>query len=162
MVINSKKTSIKSKSKVDLKFSGQNKFLQDEINEIKNLIGENLRYTKQNSQSSNLEAQKELRKLLQENLEISKELQEMTKKINRWVVWQRFWSVLKILIIVIPIVIGVLYLPPLVHKMVEPYQQLLNFGKDSSDQNLVDQIKSLINLDANKQIPEQFIEQLPE
>lgn len=153
---------VKKTQKTDSNPSSSTKSLQEQVDEIKRIVEESLRYTKQNSQSSNLKAQKELHKLLQENVEISKELQEMTKKISRWIVWQRFWSVLKILIIVIPIVVGLLYLPPLVHKMVEPYEQLLNFGQSGNDQSLIDQLKSLINLEANEQIPDQIIEQIPE
>jgi hypothetical protein len=70
---------------------------------------------------------KYLEKLVQENIELTKELKQSVDKINRWIAWQRVWTALKILIIVIPIVIGLIYLPPLLSSIFSQYQQLF-FG----------------------------------
>lgn len=138
----------KSKNKANLNNANQTKSLEDRIDEIRSLTEENLRYTKSMRESgggkAELESQKELRKLLGENLKISKQLYQMTKKINRWILWRRIWGVVKILVIIVPIVLGLIYLPPLVRKSMKPFQdtydQLSNFGQASGQaQGLIDQ-----------------------
>src|SRR3989338_5308618 len=87
----------------------ESKSFKQRIDEVRSLVEENLRYTKamrQSGQQQDLKTQKELQRLLRENLKVSKELYEMTKKIGRWIAWQRVWGVIKILIIVIPILLG--------------------------------------------------------
>lgn len=129
--------------KIDIHLSDETRSFTERIDEVRHLVEENLRYTKairQTAPQKEIESQKELQKLLQENLKISKELYEMTKKIKRWIVWQRVWGVIKILIILIPIVLGVIYLPPLVKKAIEPYQQFLNVGQKPENQNFIQQI----------------------
>lgn len=138
----------------DPNLSDSNKSFQERIDDIRSLVEENLRYTKslkQSGQASGIKAQKDLQKLLVENLKISKDLYEMTKKINRWIIWQRVWGALKILIIVVPIILGIIYLPPLMQELIKPYQELLNLGQNvgPAGQNINNQ--ALIN-----QLLEQF------
>ena len=49
----------------------------------------------------------------------------MTKKINHFVLWSRIFGILKLFIIIIPIIIGIIYLPPLLKEVFAPYQDLL-------------------------------------
>lgn len=79
----------------------------------------------------------ELKELLRENLELTKEVRSMVSHINRYVAWQRIFGFLKVLIIIIPIVLGVIYLPPLLK---EPYKQLLSIVQSNIDQ--IDQISN--------------------
>ena len=140
-----------NRKKVNLDTSDETKSFQERIDDIRTLVEENLRYTKSlrnNGSSKEVEVQEKLQKLLEENLKISKDLYNMTKKIKRWVVWQRVWGMVKILIIVIPIVLGAIYLPPLLKEAVKPYQELLNFNKDSGqsiDPGLIEQFKDQMN-----------------
>ena len=104
----------------------ETKSFQERIDEVRSLVEENLRYTKalrQSNQEQGLKNQKELQRLLRENLKISQELYDLTKKIRRWSVWQRVWGVVKILIIAVPILLGIIYLPPLLQKNVAPLQK---------------------------------------
>ena len=133
-----------SKQKVNLDTTDESRSFQERIDEVRSLVEENLRYTKairESNQPGGLKNQKELQKLLQENLKISRELYQMTKKIKRWVTTQRIWGVLKILIIIIPIVLGIVYLPPLVKKGIEPlqevYQEFLGFTQGAEDQGAI-------------------------
>ena len=52
--------------------------------------------------------------LLRRNLEVSEEILKKTDYIKGYVKWQKVWGIINILIIVIPIMIGVIYLPPLI------------------------------------------------
>ena len=136
------------------KLSDESKSFQDRIDEIRTLVEENLRYTKSLSQkngaSQDLKGQQDLQKLLQENLKVSKELYEMTKKIKHWVAWQKVWGVVKILIIAIPLILGIIYGPTLLREAFKPYQELLNISPNPADQNLLKQVQSLINAEKNE------------
>ena len=117
----------------------ETKSFQERIDEVRSLVEENLRYTKalsHGSIDSESDEHQELRELLRENLKISQELYELTKKIRRWTVWQRVWGVVKILIIAVPILLGIIYLPPLLQKNVAPlqkfYQEISTFKLEIS------------------------------
>ncbi len=60
--------------------------------------------------------------LLKANLEMTKDIRAMVKHINNYVAWQRMFGWLKFLLILIPLIIGVMYLPPLLQ---DYYQQML-------------------------------------
>jgi len=74
----------------------------------------------------------EIKKILEKNLKLTKEIHEMAKSIKSFMMWQRVFSFLKILIIVVPIVIGIIYLPPLLKNVFEQYQGLLGIGGGTS------------------------------
>ena len=78
--------------------------------------------------------EEEIKNLLKENLKLNQEIYKMVKDIKSFVFWQRIWGVVKILIIVAPIIIGIIYLPPLFKQVLGQYQSLL--GVDQSDLNL--------------------------
>jgi len=133
-------------------------FSSEQMAEIKALVEENLRYTKTLSQTGQtgeaLKLQQELQRLLQDNLKISQELYEMTKKIKQWVAWQKVWGVVKILIIIVPLVLGIIYLPSLLEQAFQPYQELLNLPKSNQNQNLIQQLESLIKPKTNAEAAE--------
>ncbi len=129
--------------KINTNLSDETRSFATRIDEVRSLVEENLRYTKSIKQSTlpaEVGSQKELRQLLQENLKISKELYGMTKKIKRWITFQRIWGVVKILIIIIPIILGLVYLPSLIRNVIEPYRELLNNDQNNNTQNLIQQM----------------------
>jgi hypothetical protein len=50
----------------------------------------------------------------------------MVKSIKTYIIWQRVWFVLKILIIAVPLILGFIYLPPILSDMFEQYKGFLN------------------------------------
>ena len=66
-----------------------------------------------------------IEKLLRRNLELTEEIHKMTKRIDQFVFWQKVLGTLQILIIVVPIILGVIYLPPLLENVLSQYQKLL-------------------------------------
>lgn len=78
----------------------------------------------------------EIKKLLKENLALNEEIYKMVKKINRFVIWQRVFGFLKLLIIVLPIVLGILYLPSILKDLLAQYQSILGMGQDLNPQNI--------------------------
>jgi|GEM_PF-2033210 hypothetical protein len=67
----------------------------------------------------------DLRKLLVKNLEYTKEIHEMVKKIRRYIVFQQIYSVVKLVLIVIPIILAIVYALPLFKQAMGSYQQLM-------------------------------------
>lgn len=63
--------------------------------------------------------------LLQKNLESSAEVLEAVNSIKRYIRWQQVWSTLRFLLIAIPVVLGFIYLPPLLKNALQTYKQLL-------------------------------------
>ena len=76
--------------------------------------------------------------------------------------WQNVWSFLKILIIVVPIVIGIIYLPPLLKGVFQQYQSLLGGGdgldSGSGNGNLLD---NLLKGSGGTKIPSELEKYLP-
>jgi len=63
---------------------------------------------------------------------------ENTEKTRKYLMWNRIFSIIKILIIVIPLTIAIIYLPSYIEKIMAPYQGLLNFN--SQGQQILDNI----------------------
>jgi hypothetical protein len=70
--------------------------------------------------------EEELKKLIKENKRLNEEMLEQLHYIKRYVVFQQVFSVVKIFLIVIPIILGVIYLPPLLDKVIENYSQFFD------------------------------------
>jgi len=65
----------------------------------------------------------EMKMLLENNTQDIKEIKAMVNHINTYVAWQKIFAWLKLIIIIIPLTIGLIYLPPLVR---EAYQKILS------------------------------------
>ena len=80
----------------------------------------------------------DLKKLMEENLALTKELLAMTKKVKNYIVWQQVFGFVKILLIAVPIILGIIYLPPLLKQVYGTYQELLDLkpGINLQDLNL--------------------------
>lgn len=87
---------------------------------------DNIAKTVSNEQkkTEDIEAQvpDDLAALLRANLEMTKEIHAMVRHINSYVAWQRVFGWLKFLLLLIPLIIGVIYLPPLLR---DYYQQMI-------------------------------------
>lgn len=89
------------------------------------------------SQNSNQED--DFKKLLKKNLELTEEIYKMTKKIKRFVNFQQVMSLVYFLIIVVPIVLGIIYLPPLLNNYINQYKEIL--GIPGGEINILDLLK---------------------
>jgi len=79
--------------------------------------------------------------------EMISEIYKATKKIEQYVIWMKVMSILKILIIVIPTILAIIYLPPFLKQTLEPYQELLNLNSQSK--NILHNVQNN-NFDINK------------
>jgi len=66
----------------------------------------------------------EQNELLRHNLEVSQEILEKTDIIKNYVKWQKVWSTVRLLLILVPILIGFLYLPPLIKNYLDQFSSL--------------------------------------
>ena len=67
----------------------------------------------------------ELRKLINKNLEYTKEIHEQMNKIRRHMMWQTIFSVLKLVVIVVPILLLGLYAAPMLKQVMGDYSQVM-------------------------------------
>lgn len=98
-----------------------------------------------------IEHDKDVKELLRENLELTKEIHGMTKKIKRHITFQKIITFVYLIIIVAPIILSVIFLPPLIKNILGQYQGLL--GGDAG--NLLDLLKGTsggFNLDSLKNL----------
>lgn len=89
----------------------------------------------------------EIKKLIKKNLELTRETNEMIRYIKKYVIIQQVLGVIKIIIIVIPLILGIIYLPPLLKDAFQEYQNLLGFTSPASqvEENISEE--DLKNLD---------------
>lgn len=64
----------------------------------------------------------ELKKLIEKNIEVSKETQANVQYVKKVIIFQQILGIIKLLLIIIPIALGVLYLPSLIQDILEKYQ----------------------------------------
>ncbi|HAI74344.1 MAG TPA: hypothetical protein DCS28_02235 [Candidatus Moranbacteria bacterium] len=86
----------------------------------------------------------EVKNLLEENLRLTKEIHQMSRKISRYVAFQKVLSVIYFLLIIVPIIISIIYLPPLVKNIISPYQELLNGGNNLEKTGDAQNIESIL------------------
>jgi hypothetical protein len=67
----------------------------------------------------------EIKKLLEKNLRLTEEIYFMTKKIRGHLFFQRLVSIFYLIIIIAPIILGLIYLPPLLSGFYDQYKDLL-------------------------------------
>lgn len=79
------------------------------------------------------EQQNTTQKLIQENIKLTNELKVEIKKIKRWIALSRLLTVVKILIIVIPIVLAVIYLPPFLKPYFEKIQSFYQLSSQTAE-----------------------------
>ena len=70
-----------------------------------------------------------LQLLLQKNLEHSEEILKLSRQIKSFIRWQQAWGLIRLLIIIVPIVLGFIYLPPLIKEAMESYKSLFSLRR---------------------------------
>jgi len=59
----------------------------------------------------------QVKKLVEENLKLTQEIHTMLKSVKSFVVWQRIFNIVKILIIIVPLVLGIIYIPRIIEEI---------------------------------------------
>lgn len=66
------------------------------------------------------------------NEELLWKIYQSTERTRRYIFWGKIMSLIYILLIIIPIILAIIYLPPMMQNILEPYQELLNSGSSVS------------------------------
>lgn len=75
----------------------------------------------------------DIRELMKENLRLTKEIHSMSKYMKRFVILNQIFGVIKILLIAIPLILGIMYLPPLLNQVMSQYQTLLGITQKTEN-----------------------------
>jgi len=94
-----------------------------------------------NQENKNKEPIKDskIERLLEENLEYSRKILEATSKTRRYINFIRVINAIKLLLIVIPLVFALIYVPPLLQNVIGAYQDILG---DMSPIKILDQLQN--------------------
>lgn len=82
---------------------------------------------------------KEIKHLLEKNQQDLKVLKEEVHKVYKQLLWNRVVSILKIIIIVVPLILGAVYLMPLLNQLISGYRELLGYTGTASNTSVSDQ-----------------------
>lgn len=82
------------------------------------------------SEGQVLSEEQDIRQLLAENNNLLKAMAVDVVRLNRYMKWNRIWSLLKLLIVVVPLVLGIIYLKPYAQSVFSAYGEL--FGSPRS------------------------------
>ena len=66
-----------------------------------------------------------LERRFEEQNVILKDILEQSRKTGRYLLWLKILSILKILIVVAPIILAIIYLPPFIKKAVDAYHDAI-------------------------------------
>ncbi len=66
----------------------------------------------------------ELRRILAEQSAAIEDIKEKTQRIYRYIRWQKFWNWFRLLVIIIPLIAGAIYLPPLIKDLIDNFTSL--------------------------------------
>jgi hypothetical protein len=109
----------------------------------------------QENQPNQPNESEQIKELLEQNLKLTQEIHTMTKKIKGHMAFQRIVSYFYLFIIIAPIILGFIYLPPLLNSLFDQYKDVLGLqGSNSTIQSLlnggagdldVNTIKGLLN-----------------
>jgi len=82
----------------------------------------------------------ELRDLLEKNLKLTNEIHDIAVYVKKYIFWQKIFGFLKIFIFVIPLVIGIIYLPPLLNQVLDQYKTILEMGSNVNNMPSLDSL----------------------
>ena len=92
----------------------------------------------------------QVKELLEKNLALTKEIHKMVGQIKRHINFQKVISFIYLLLIIVPIILGFIFLPPLLSGYIKEYQDLL--GTDANLNNAGNTLNDLkAGLPANLQ-----------
>ena len=92
-----------------------------------------------------------LRELLEKNLKWSQIIYEQNRRINRKLFWAAFANWLKLFLIAIPLILSIIFLPPLIKQYMSSYKDLLPGGGGSSASSSLQNLLEILPLSPQQQ-----------
>lgn len=93
--------------------------------------------------------EEDIRKLLYQNTQDTKAVLAMVKKIKRYVAFQQIFGIVKLVLVLVPIILAIIYGMPLVRQAIGTYQQVI--GSVKTLQGTANQATGLMGLFNNLQ-----------
>lgn len=96
-------------------------------------------------------SQEDLRVLVEKSIKLSEEVYEQNKKISKRLKLMVWGGYFKLFLIIIPIIIGIIYLPAYLSQIFAQYKDVLGIGSGLSTEQLTNiaspgQLKEIMNL----------------
>jgi len=79
-------------------------------------------------------------KLLEENLEHNKQILASVNATRRYIMIMQIMNAIGLLIVIIPLILGAIYLPPILSKVIDMYTEVL----DVSPSSIFDEFKDVL------------------
>ncbi|MBI2437177.1 MAG: hypothetical protein HYV41_05595 [Candidatus Magasanikbacteria bacterium] len=76
----------------------------------------------------------ELKELIEKNIKWSQVIYNQNRKINHRLTWMTIGSYLRLALIVVPLILGIIYLPPLIMEFLENYGAAFGIDSDTFSQ----------------------------
>lgn len=83
--------------------------------------------------NSNLSETEQLKKLMAENLKYNRAIFADTQKIRRYMFWRLVMNIIWLIIILTPIILALIYLPPVLREAYQSYQEVVTGGQGALD-----------------------------
>ncbi len=80
---------------------------------------------KNETEKTEINQSTELINLLRTSVEQNTEILKISRDIKNYMRWQNIWGTLRLLLILGPIILGFIYLPPLIEQYISSYKSLL-------------------------------------
>ncbi len=76
--------------------------------------------------------EEQMKKLLEQNLAYSKQIYLISRKVKSYILWGRIMSFISLLLVVVPLILGVIYLPSLLNNYMGKFLPLGSAGSQSA------------------------------
>ena len=70
---------------------------------------------------------KKIEQIVQQNLSLTREILESVEKTRKYIFWLRVFGIIKLVVIVLPIILAIIFLPPLISQVFQQYTDI--FGQ---------------------------------
>lgn len=66
----------------------------------------------------------ELKNLIKKNIKLSEDIHEIAVYVKKYIFWSKIFSIFKLFIIIIPLILSIIYLPPLLRQVLDQYEKI--------------------------------------
>ena len=70
----------------------------------------------------------QIKGLLKQNIEYSKKMLVLEEKNRKYILWIKIINLIKLVVILVPIVLAIIYFPPFIRDFLEEYRELFGPG----------------------------------
>lgn len=85
----------------------------------------------------------ELKSLIKQNIKLSEDIHDIAVNVKKYIFWSKIFGIFKLFIIIIPLILSIIYLPPLLKQVLQQYESIVNVSSG------VDNIPSIEKISPN-------------